>query len=456
MATTKIIGNDSDEDQFSYNNATNGSASSLTVLTSTDLNHTRFIVQKILVPIVVSCGVVGNIFNVVVLRSPKMLSSTNVYLMTLAISDSLYLLFSFSLSFTLCSNHSQSSIAFHYIPYGRVLTDLFANTAVLLTVCFTLERYIGVCHPMKGKAWCTVGKAKVAALITFGICIVNTIPELFEMEIVSMFDFEFQRSVYQCKYTEFAETDSYQIGYYWWYVTLFTFQPLFLLSIFNSLLIRSVWKASKTRRQLSHSSVVGDQGQSLEQQKVTTMLIAVVIIFIICQTPQAVLLVYRSYLKARNIPYAVDLFRIAGNICNLLVQINASSNFLLYSYFSSRFRRTFKKLLCNWQRPWKNASMRSLTFRKSTSTTGTTLSSNVSYRSRRAITDSTAKVENIETHDTVLNMPYECILVLNMPYECIVVLNMPYECIIVLNMPYESILVSDMPYECILVLNMPI
>ncbi|KAL3887920.1 hypothetical protein ACJMK2_000305 [Sinanodonta woodiana] len=402
MAALNITVNNSGEDQFRFHNATNGSASSLTVLTSTDLNYTRFIVQKILVPIVVSCGVVGNIFNVVVLRSPKMLSSTNVYLMTLAISDSLYLLFSFSLSFTLCSNHSQSPIAFHYIPYGRVLTDLFANTAVLLTVCFTLERYIGVCHPMKGKAWCTVGKAKVAALITFGICIVNTIPELFEMEIISMFDSEFQRSVYQCKYTEFAETDSYQIGYYWWYVTLFTFQPLFLLSIFNSLLIRSVWKASKTRRQLSHSSVVGDQGQSLEQQKVTTMLISVVIIFIICQTPQAILLVYRSYLKARNIPYAVDLFRIAGNICNLLVQINASCNFLLYSYFSSRFRRTFKKLLCNWKRPWRNASMRSLTstFRKSTSTTGTTLSSNVSYRSRRAITDSSAKIENIEAHDT--------------------------------------------------------
>ena len=362
----------------------------ITVLTSQELHLTRIVVQRYLVPIVVSWGILGNIFNIVVLRNPNMRSSTNVYLMALACCDSMYLMFSLSLSFLHCSNQEQSALAFYYIPYGRVASDLFGNTAVWLTVSFTLERYIGVCHPMKGKAWCTVGKAKIAALITFLVCIVNTVPEIFEMKIIRS-DTEFSAMRYECRYTEFAETKSYQIGYYWWYVTLFTFLPLVLLSIFNSLLIRSVWKANKKRKLMSNTRVLGEnQKQNSEQQKVTTMLITVVLIFIVCQLPQAVLLVYRSYLKAKGIPHPADTLRIAGNICNLLVQVNSSVNFLLYSYFSSKFRRTFKKLFCNWNRVMRSNTMRSLanTFnRKASSSTGTTLTTSSTGQSRKAGAD---------------------------------------------------------------------
>ena len=378
-----------------YNRSNNFSVSSsaknstnylITVLTSEELHLTRIVVQRYMVPIVVSWGILGNIFNIVVLRNPNMRSSTNIYLMALACCDSMYLLFSLTLSFLHCSNQQQSALAFYYIPYGRVASDLFGNTAVWLTVSFTLERYIGVCHPMKGKAWCTVGKAKIAALITFIVCIVNTVPEIFEMKIIRS-STEFSEMRYECRYTQFAETKSYQIGYYWWYVTLFTFMPLFLLSIFNSLLIRSVWKANKKRKLMANTRVLGEnQKQNSEQQKVTTMLITIVLIFMLCQLPQAVLLIYKSYLKSKGIPHPADSFRIAGNICNLLVQVNSSVNFLLYSYFSSKFRRTFKKLFCNWNRVLRSNTMRSLanTFnRKSSSTTGTTLTTSSTSQSRK-------------------------------------------------------------------------
>ena len=369
-----------------FSSAKNSTNYLITVLTSEELHLTRIVVQRYMVPIVVSWGILGNIFNIVVLRNPNMRSSTNIYLMALACCDSMYLLFSLTLSFLHCSNQQQSALAFYYIPYGRVASDLFGNTAVWLTVSFTLERYIGVCHPMKGKAWCTVGKAKIAALITFIVCIVNTVPEIFEMKIIRS-STEFSEMRYECRYTQFAETKSYQIGYYWWYVTLFTFMPLFLLSIFNSLLIRSVWKANKKRKLMANTRVLGEnQKQNSEQQKVTTMLITIVLIFMLCQLPQAVLLIYKSYLKSKGIPHPADSFRIAGNICNLLVQVNSSVNFLLYSYFSSKFRRTFKKLFCNWNRVLRSNTMRSLanTFnRKSSSTTGTTLTTSSTSQSRK-------------------------------------------------------------------------
>ena len=42
--------------------------------------------------------------------------------------------------------------------------------------------------------------------------------------------------------------------------------------------------------------------------------------------------------------------KIAGNVFNLLVVINCSVNFVLYSSFSSKFRMTFRRLFCHRRR----------------------------------------------------------------------------------------------------------
>lgn len=318
------------------------------IIPSQSLFITRLVVQKYLVPFVVACGIIGNFFNIVVLVNPKMRTSTNIYLLSLAFCDSLYLLCTLTLSFLHCSNKELPEAAFRYIPVGRVFSDLFGNTAVWLTVCFTLERYVAVRFPMRGKAWCTVKKAKLAIVLISLVCFINTFPEFFETRIKRVFINKTTKTgFFICVSSDFAKTASYQLGYYWWFVTVFTFTPLVLLSVFNFLLIRSVWAANRRRQLLSQSRVTGEGTRHThEQQRVTMMLISVVLIFLVCQTPQAILLIYRSYVQARKITYPANFIKISGNICNLLVQINSSVNVLLYSYFSSKFRRTFRQIFC--------------------------------------------------------------------------------------------------------------
>ncbi|XP_064596780.1 FMRFamide receptor-like [Liolophura sinensis] len=315
---------------------------------SVALQLTRFYVQKIFVPIVVTVGILGNICNIVVLSHPRMTSSTNVYLTILAACDMLYLVFSLTLGFVFCSYRDMPESSFQYIPYGRVLSDIFGNTAVWLTVAFTIERYIGVCHPMKGKIWCTVTRARWIVLHTFLICLTITFPEFFEMEIAEVRDVSANTTYYICRGTELSESHSYQIGYYWFYVTFFTLLPLLLLAIFNSFLIKSVWEAIRIRRELQNSSSRRDNRTHQEQHRITIMLITVVIMFMLSQLPWTILLLYKAFLSANDIPANSDGLRIAGNITNLLGQVNASCNFLLYSYFSTRFRKTFQKLVCSW------------------------------------------------------------------------------------------------------------
>ncbi|XP_005100095.1 sex peptide receptor [Aplysia californica] len=318
---------------------------------------TRIIVQKFCVPLVVFVGVVGNSLSIVVLTRKCMKSSTNSYLTALAIFDLLYLVFSCSLSLTHYDAFRRSYSYVHWSPWCHVFADMSSNVSVTLTVTFTLERYIGVCHPMKGRILCTPQRAKIVTAVVSTLAILCTVPEFWEREVVIETG-QNNETYPTIRYTDFANRESYQVGYYWFLVVMFTLLPLILLCVFNGILICTVIKAAKLRREMTHlspchSSSAGDSkggnSQPKEQQKITKMLITVVLVFILCQLPGALLLLYTTYLSLAAVKMSRELgnnLRIAGNVINLLIQINASINFILYSAISTKFRRVFWRTIC--------------------------------------------------------------------------------------------------------------
>lgn len=69
-----------------------------------------------------------------------------------------------------------------------------------------------------------------------------------------------------------------------------------------------------------------------------SILVAVVIVFTVCQIPQAISLTVQSFFPVLSQTPKVLIY---NNFANCLVAINASMNFLLYCCFSERFRSTF-------------------------------------------------------------------------------------------------------------------
>lgn len=198
------------------------------------------------------------------------------------------------------------------------------------------------------------------------------------------------------QYTDFSSTYSYQIGYYWFFVTVFTFLPLVLLCIFNGILIASLFRAAELRTRMTSSSPSRlSERYSREQQWITKMLVTVVLVFILCQLPGALLLLIWSYNELAEVhvtPVGRNQLLIAGNVTNLLIQINASSNFILYSMTSTKFRRVFWRTLCSRK---SSSSSRSyfLSGRSSTFKNGIPLTSFVSGSVRNTATNAATNAE---------------------------------------------------------------
>lgn len=80
------------------------------------LEGCRFWIPSVLLPLVVTVGIMGNVVTVIVMTRKRMKSSTNTYLTALAVSDLLFLIFNMILSF----EHQPAIRQSQYVTYWHL------------------------------------------------------------------------------------------------------------------------------------------------------------------------------------------------------------------------------------------------------------------------------------------------------------------------------------------------
>ncbi|XP_060593055.1 FMRFamide peptide receptor frpr-18-like [Ruditapes philippinarum] len=328
-------GNVSDSDYMMSNNG------SLLDNNSTNVTYTFEVpeniiasVEKIVVPTICFLGLIGNTMSFIVFAQKFLRSkSCSIFLAVRSLSDNGFLI----ILLIMWSSHVFDLRLSRIIGLcqGTIfLTYVFGCLSVWMVVFVTIENYIRICKPFMVNTFCKPTKAKYAVIL---VCIF----------LLCCYNFPLWTMTEEClpkvKHHNFLKI----MGYVDSVLTLVI--PTAIMTFLLSRIALSSISSCKRRRRLSSTSA---QRISDLTTKVTTMLLAVTLIFITLNLPLHVVklrLLVISFIKDK-----IDIFTqldiTVQSISQLIYYLSLSINFIVYYIFGGTFRRTFKSLFRSKQK----------------------------------------------------------------------------------------------------------
>lgn len=222
----------------------------------------------------------------------------------------------------------------YYISFVYPLA-LAVQTGSIWTTCLvTVERYWAVTYPLRAMVLSTRRRALIALTVVSIISIVYNLPRFFEVEIQT----DDRTGVRMIVQSELRLNETYRLVYYIALNLLLTHViPLSTLTVLNFKIHKQIKAANINRAQLSASQ--------RSELNVSSMLMILVLIFIICNTPAFIVNVLEV------IQFNSTFIDFCATISNVLVCINSSVNFLIYCIHGRVFRTKFIRIItCNRSR----------------------------------------------------------------------------------------------------------
>ncbi|XP_070558140.1 thyrotropin-releasing hormone receptor-like [Ptychodera flava] len=285
----------------------------------------------IALPVIAITGLIGNVLFMVVFKTVRsMRTTTNYYLLSLSIADSLFLAACVPLevmSFLVAVRGDDSFVT-------CVLWTFF-NMVPLFTSIFTiglisLERYIAICHPFKAQR---PGRAKQI----LGLIISSWVLAL----ILATF---------------------YLVGCFHLTVTLYVTFAIcqivpFLISLVVVIALYIPVMRRLKRQNLATVSIRALQNgsrHSRDRHQIVRLLIITTVVFFICVFPDC-FLTFQVVLGVlgQPVPIPWDVFYDMFFFCRLLLYLNSAVNPIIYNATSSKYRQAFRQAFsrcCCWSK----------------------------------------------------------------------------------------------------------
>lgn len=296
--------------------------------------------------IVCCLGTIANAVSIAVLTRRSMRSSTYTYLAALAVCDSLVLF----LTLLIIINDTQHPDSpkqmdeFHAIlfPFVHPSAVVFQVTSIWLTLAFTVDRYIMICHPFKAERMCRRSRARKVIISIYIMGLAFNIPRFLEYKTTFLTLTVTPNSsqvitVYGIQTTPLGNSVLFrELIHSWLYLLFICGIPFFTLVILNAFLIRAVHLSRLKGKEINP--------REKHRNDTTIMLIGVIVIFLICQGPA---LVSRMIYAFRPASESTTAGFTLNEVGNFLVLLNSAINIVPYYLFGRKFRIEFLRIFCS-------------------------------------------------------------------------------------------------------------
>lgn len=294
--------------------------------------------------------------------------SSNVYLLTLAASDSCYLVSVFlskMLTTIRCWYFIQSTMDIVNrsdvsCVLMQYLSDLFSNNSTCVILAFTVERAVAVFKPMRYKELCTVARARCVCALIFVVIAVCIAP--YHVTFIGIW----------VDYGICAILQKHEVVFYALYVLemfIFRLVPVVIIAVINAFIIYRVTSLARTKRQWmttgnrhdsNASSAVAvarhrEPSQTASARKthaedrnlqLTIILILVSTSYVLAYVPVLIHFVMSKIQLSGLIPVSRKALAIVGNYSKALYVAGFAINFFLYTVSGRVFRDQLRKIVC--------------------------------------------------------------------------------------------------------------
>lgn len=299
----------------------------------------QYVTGLVVYPISCIVGITTNFLALAVFQHRDMRTSTNVYLLFLAVSDTIKLfndLMYFIIVAVSLTNPTLSQMMMSTMyPIAHYIFNMSVCVTSWLTVSVAVERYISVCYASRARELCTIPRARCTCTFVFIFMSVLAVPSALRYEMRTVFDRRFNSSCVLIVPTELGKNAAFIIPYSWILNSSRGIIPVFILIVLNAKIINELRKERVKGKTFS------------ARNRITLMLIVIVFMFLVCITPDAIMSTFfgKGYVEEN---YLVKGIR---EITDTLLAVNSASSFFLYFSMSSVFRTTFMKMFCRLQQP---------------------------------------------------------------------------------------------------------
>lgn len=285
-------------------------------------------------PIIIFVGTFGNVLSFLIMVQREMRqTSTFFYLATLAVADTVVLYLSaFKTWITVLTGFE----LLHQNPASCkiliFLTQFCVHFSAWLIVAVTVERFLAVWFPLRATTMCSLARAKFVTVVIAMVFFLINSHVFWTAELRT-----FRNGQVKCM--PYAYENVACKVFPWIYLVLYSFLPVLVLLLFNTLIIVSLIK----NKPLFQAMTKTDQQMRYDHQKLAICLLVISFTWIITTMPRPIYPLFMKKPKTIEEQAGTVLVR---TLCFILMYVNHAVNFFIYGLTGQRFRMELRRFLC--------------------------------------------------------------------------------------------------------------